>query len=121
MVIVLQRIERSFYLAISAGKPNRSVPVRVAAARRNLDDCLGVTASPSSPTVLTAGQITPNGDTIQIKLHQPLDSPSFVLLVWPAKPTVTAATPKALAAVTAAVVRTMAEAQVELAKIRNNR
>ena len=116
---MLQRIERSFYLARSAG--NLIGRFRFASqplARPH--DCLGVTASPSSPTVLTAGQITPNGDTIQIKLHQPLDSPSFVLFVWPAKPTVTAATPNALAAVAAALVRTMAEAQMELAKIRNN-
>jgi hypothetical protein len=120
-VLMIKRIERSFYLARSA----RSLIGRFRFASQPLAGtsmtCLGVTASPSSPTVFTAGQITQNGDTIQIKLHQPLDSPSLLLLVWPAKPTVTAATPKALAAVTAAVVRTMAEAQVELAKIRNNR
>ena len=36
---------------------------------------------------------------------------SFVMVVWPAKPTATAATPKALAALAAAMVRTLAEAQ----------
>jgi hypothetical protein len=43
-------------------------------------------------------------------------------VVWPAKPSVTAPTPKALAALAAAMVRTLAEAQAELAaKIRNSR
>jgi hypothetical protein len=78
--------------------------------------------SPSSPTVLASGPITRSGDTISIELHQPLDSPSFVMVVWPQKSSVTAATPKALAALAAAMVRTLAEAQAELAtKIRNGR
>ena len=33
-------------------------------------------------------------DTIRIELHQPLDTPAVVMVVWPAKPSVTAATPK---------------------------
>jgi hypothetical protein len=78
--------------------------------------------SPSSPTVLASGPITRSGDTISIELHQPLDSPSFVMVVWPQKSSVTAPTPKALAALAAAMVRTLAEAQAELAaKIRNSR
>ena len=71
---------------------------------------------------LASGALNCSGDVLTIELHRPLDSPSFVMVVWPSKPTVTAATPKALAAVAAAMVRCMAEAQTELAaKIRNNR
>jgi hypothetical protein len=78
--------------------------------------------SPSSPTLLASGALTRSGDTISIELHQPETSPSFVVVVWPTKPSVTAATPKALAALAAAMVRTLAEAQAELAaKIRNSR
>jgi hypothetical protein len=78
--------------------------------------------SPSSPTLLASGPITRSGDTLTVKLHQPLDHPSFVMVVWPQKPSVTAATPKALAALASAMVRCMAEAQTELAaKVRNSR
>jgi hypothetical protein len=37
--------------------------------------------NPPSPIVLASGHITRSGDTISIELHQPLDSPSFVMLV----------------------------------------
>jgi hypothetical protein len=77
--------------------------------------------NPSSPIVLASGSLTRSGDTVSIELHQPLDHPSFVMVVWPQKSSVTAATPKALAALAAAMVRTLAEAQAELAaKIRNS-
>jgi hypothetical protein len=76
----------------------------------------------SKVTHLASGPPNRSGDTISIELHQPLDHPSFVMVVWPTKPSVTAATPKALAALAAAMVRIVAEAQTELAtKIRNNR
>ena len=76
----------------------------------------------SQVTHLASGPITRSGDTISIELHQPADSPSFVLVVWPQKSSVTAPTPKALAALAAAMVRTLAEAQADLAaKIRNSR
>jgi hypothetical protein len=75
----------------------------------------------SQVTHLASGALTRSGDQLGIELHSPADSPSFVMVVWPAKPTVTAATPKALAAVAAAMVRCMAEAQAELAKIRTGR
>jgi hypothetical protein len=78
--------------------------------------------SQSSPTVLATGQLTRAGDRLSIELHQPLDSPSFVMVVWPQKSSVTQPTPKAIAALAAAMVRTLAEAQAELAtKIRNRR
>jgi hypothetical protein len=73
---------------------------------------------PPSPIVLASGHITRSGDTISIELHQPLDSPSFVMVVWPQK----SQSHPALAALAAAMVRTLAEAQAELAaKIRNSR
>ena len=76
----------------------------------------------SQVTHLASGALTRSGDTISIELHQPLDSPNFLIVVWPPKPSITAATPKALAALAAAMVRTLAEAQAELAaKIRNSR
>jgi hypothetical protein len=76
----------------------------------------------SQVTHLASGALTRSGDSLSIELHQPLDHPSFVMVVWPQKPSVTAPTPKALAAPAAAMVRTLAEAQAELAtKIRNGR
>jgi hypothetical protein len=78
--------------------------------------------SPSSPIVLASGALNRSGDRLSIELHQPETSPSFVMVVWPAKPSVTAPTPKALAALASAMVRTLAEAQTELAaKVRNGR
>jgi hypothetical protein len=95
--------------------------VRVTTAPQGLD-ASGGTVSQSSPTVLASGPLTRSGDSLTVELHRPLDSPNFVLVVWPMKPSITAPTPKALAALAAAMVRTLAEAQAELAtKIRNSR
>ena len=78
--------------------------------------------SPSLPIVLASGALNRSGDQLSIELHRPADSPSFVMVVWPAKPSVTQPTPKALAALASAMVRTLAEAQTELAaKIRTGR
>jgi hypothetical protein len=78
--------------------------------------------SPSSPVVLASGVITRAGDRLSIELIQPDSMPAIVRIVWPTKPTVTPPTPKALAAVAAAMVRRLAEAQTELAaKVRNSR
>ena len=78
--------------------------------------------SPSSPIVLASGQLTRSGDQITIELIRPNSMRAVVCVVWPAKPSVTAPTPKALAALAAAMVRTLAEAQTELAaKIRTGR
>jgi hypothetical protein len=49
----------------------------------------------SQVTHLASGALTRSGDTISIELHQPETSPSFVMVVWPAKPSVTTPTPKA--------------------------
>ena len=75
----------------------------------------------SKITTLASGRITPS-DTLTVELIQPDSMPAVVRIVWPTKPSVTAATPKALAALAAAMVHTLAEAQAELAaKIRNSR
>jgi hypothetical protein len=72
--------------------------------------------------LLASGALNRSGDRLSVELHQPADSPSFVMVVWPAKPSVTQPTPKALAALAAAMVRIVAEAQTELGtKIRNSR
>ena len=76
----------------------------------------------SQGTHLASGAPNRSGDRLRVDLHQPADSPSFVMVVWPAKPSVTAPTPKAPAALASAMVRTLAEAQTELAaKIRTGR
>ena len=76
------------------------------------------TSSPRS--ALAEGNIT-RADRLSVQLARPSDSPSVVLLVWPAAPTVTHASPKALANIAAAIVRLMAEAQAQLATIRRER
>ena len=77
--------------------------------------------SPSLPIVLASGRLNRAGDTLTVELVQPDSLPAVVRITWPAKPSVTQPTPKALAALAAAMVRTLAEAQTELAKIRNRR
>ena len=73
-------------------------------------------------THLASGALNRSGDTLSIELHRPADSPSFVLVVWPVKPSVTPPTPKALAALASNLIRTLADSQTELtAKIRNSR
>jgi hypothetical protein len=75
----------------------------------------------SKITTLASGRITPS-DTLTVELIQPDSMPAVVRIVWPTKPSVTTATPKALAALAAAMVRCLGEAQAELpAKIRNSR
>ena len=77
----------------------------------------------SQITHLASGPLNRAGDKLSIELHQPADSPSFVMVVVPGETlSVTQPTPRALAALAAAMVRTLAEAQTELAaKIRNSR
>jgi hypothetical protein len=78
--------------------------------------------SPSSPVVLASGTLTRSGDVLTVELIRPDSMPAAVRIIWPAKPTITQPTPKALAALAAAMVRTMAEAQTALAaKVRNSR
>jgi hypothetical protein len=76
----------------------------------------------SQITHLASGALNRSGDQLLIELVQPDSMPAAVRIVWPAKPWVTQPTPKALAALASAMVRTLAEAQTELAaKIRYSR
>jgi hypothetical protein len=74
--------------------------------------------TPSSPRITLAEGAITRSDRLSVEVVKPTDSPSFVLLVWPAAPTVTNANPKALANLAAAIVRLMGEAQAQLARIR---
>jgi hypothetical protein len=69
----------------------------------------------SKSTILAAGQITKT-DRLSVELHQPADTPAVVLLRWPVTPSVCDPNPKALAAVAAAMVRILAEAQTAIRK-----
>jgi hypothetical protein len=74
----------------------------------------------SKITELASGRIT-KADLLTIELHQSTDTPAVVLLRWPAAASVVDPNPKALAAVAASMVRTLAEAQAKLARIRAGR
>ena len=70
---------------------------------------------------LASSQIN-GANTISVELVEPDSMPAVVRIVWPTKPSITPPTPKAVAAVAAAMVRCMAEAQAKLAtKIRTGR
>jgi hypothetical protein len=62
----------------------------------------------SKVTHLASGALTRSGDMLTVELIQPDSMPAAVRVVWPAKPSVTAPTPKALAALASAMVRTLA-------------
>jgi hypothetical protein len=71
----------------------------------------------SSAIVLAEGSIT-KADILRVELHQPIGSPAFVLLVWPAAPTVINANPKAIATIAETSLRIMADAQARLATLK---
>jgi hypothetical protein len=73
----------------------------------------------SKSTILATGQIT-RSDSLTIELVKASDTPAMVLLHWPAAASVCEANPRALAAVTTAMVRVMAEAQAALSQIRQH-
>ena len=58
--------------------------------------------SPSSPTVLAAGRVTRN-DSLTVELHQPPDSPAFILLRWRQAASVVEPKPRGLAGVASLV------------------
>lgn len=72
--------------------------------------------STSSPVVLAGGPITRSGDRLRVELHQPADSPSFVMVRWPDAPTITTTTRYTEMASTA--MRLLAEASTTLARIK---
>jgi hypothetical protein len=58
------------------------------------------------PTTLATGQLNKSD---QLELHRPADLPAFILIRWPPAPSLVAPTPKAIAILTAALLRTLAE------------
>ena len=71
-------------------------------------------------TILASGQISRSaGDYLTVELFKlSPDAPATVLINWPGHPSVLEPIPKGLAAVAAVIVRTLAEAQAELTRIR---
>jgi hypothetical protein len=71
-------------------------------------------------TILASGELSRSaGDYLTVELFKlSPDAPATVLINWPGDPSVLEPTPKALAAVAAVIVRTLAEAQAELAIIK---
>jgi len=67
--------------------------------------------------VLASGNVN-RRDVLAVELHQPIGSPTFILVRWPSAPTVTDANPKALATIAASVVRLLGEAQARLATLK---
>ena len=66
-------------------------------------------------TILATDQINA-ADSLTVELHEPLDLPPVILIIWPPAPTVTDT--RKLGAVANAVVAVMAEARARLATIR---
>lgn len=69
------------------------------------------------PTTLASGQLNNSGQ-LDVELHRPPDLPAFILIKWPAAPSVATTDPRAIAEMARAVVRVLAAAQTRLATIR---
>jgi hypothetical protein len=67
----------------------------------------------SQVTHLASGPIN-GSDRPQVELIQPTDTPAFIAVIWPAKPTVAA--PANYPAVAAAITRLIAESATALAR-----
>lgn len=61
------------------------------------------------PTTLASGQLN-KSDQLEVELHRPADLPAFVLVNWPAAPSV--ASPDNFSELVAAVFRVLADARV---------
>jgi hypothetical protein len=70
------------------------------------------------PTTLAAGQLN-KSDQLEIDLHRPADLPAFILVKWPAAPSV--ASPDNFDNLVAAVYRILADARTTLSRIRGDR
>jgi hypothetical protein len=68
-------------------------------------------------TGLAAGQVT-NHDSILIELIQPPDSPAFIAIMWPQKPSIS--TVEAFPGVTSKAATLFATAATRLAQIRRD-
>lgn len=72
----------------------------------------------SQPTTLAGGQVT-RADALSVELHTPATEPAFVLVVWPAAPSV--ATPDNFDNLVAATFRILADARTTLSRRRGDR
>ena len=70
------------------------------------------------PTTLASGQLN-KSDQITVELHRPADLPAFVLVKWPAAPSV--ASLDNFDNLVAAVYRILADARVTLSRMRGDR
>ena len=72
------------------------------------------------PTVITlaSGQLN-KSDQLEVELHRPADLPAFVLVKWPAAPSV--ASPDNFIDLVAAVFRVLADARTTLSRMRGDR
>jgi hypothetical protein len=72
----------------------------------------------SQPTTLAGGQLN-KSDQLEVELHRPADLPAFILVKWPAAPSV--ASPETFDNLVAAVYRVLADARVALSRMRGDR
>jgi hypothetical protein len=70
------------------------------------------------PTTLASGQLN-KSDQLEVELHRPADLPAFILVKWPAAPSV--ASPDNFDNLVAAVYRVLAEARTALSRMRGDR
>ena len=69
---------------------------------------------------LAAGQLNAS-DQLEVELHRPADLPAFVLIKWPAAPSVASADDDSFDRLVAAVYRVLADARVALTRRRGDR
>ena len=74
----------------------------------------------SKVTPLASGQIN-KSDQLEVELHRPADLPAFVLIKWPAAPSVAAVDNDSFDRLVAAVYRVLADARVTLSRMRGDR
>ena len=70
------------------------------------------------PTTLATGQLN-TSDQIEVELHRPADLPAFIVIKWPAAPSV--ASPDTFDNLVAAVYRVLADARTALSRMRGDR
>ena len=70
------------------------------------------------PTTLASGQLNAS-DQLHVELHRPADLPAFILVKWPAAPSV--ASPDTFDNLVAAVYRVLADARTTLTRLRGDR
>ena len=69
-------------------------------------------------TTVATGQLN-KSDQLEIELHRPADLPAFILVKWPAAPTV--ASPDNFTDLVAALYRILADARTTLSRMRGDR